>query len=243
MALASHDAADGDERSGAEAEFVGAEDGADEDVAGEAESAVNAERNAGAQAGAEESFVSIAKADFPGQAGVFDGSKWGGAGAAVVATDSDDVRAGFGDARGDYADAGARDELHPDACARIDGAQIVDELREVFDAVNVVMRRRRNQRSAGRGMANARDVLGDFAGGELAAFTGLAALRHFDFEFFGANQIFSGDAEAAGGDLFDFAGSARRCVEVGIFAAFAGVAAAADLVHRQGESFVSFRAQ
>ena len=39
--------------------------------------------------------------------------------------------------------------------------------------------------------------------GKLAAFAGLGALRHFDFEFFGADEIFGSDAEAAGGDLLD----------------------------------------
>src|SRR5260221_3989824 len=104
MALAGHDAADGDKGGGAEAEFVGTEDGADENVAGEAEATVDAERNAGAKAGAEESFVGVAQTNFPGQAGIFDRCEWGGAGSAVVTTDGDDVCAGFGDAGGDYAD-------------------------------------------------------------------------------------------------------------------------------------------
>jgi len=66
MTLAGHDAADGDKGRGAEAEFVGAEDGANENVAGEAEAAVDAERNAGAKAGAEESFMRVTETDFPG---------------------------------------------------------------------------------------------------------------------------------------------------------------------------------
>src|SRR5579859_4478905 len=243
MALARHDAADGDKGRGAESEFIGAEDGADQNVAGEAEAAVHAERDTRAQAGAQQSFVRVAEADLPGQAGVFDGSERRRAGAAIVAADCDDIRAGLGDPRGDHADAGAGDKLYADAGLRIDGAQVVDELREVFDAVNVVVRRRRDQRGAGRGVANARNVLGDFARRKLAAFAWLAALGHFDFELFGANEIFGGDTEAAGGDLLDLARAARRGVEIRIFAAFAGVAAAADLVHRQRESLVRFGAQ
>src|SRR5260221_539441 len=122
--------------------------------------------------------------------------------------DGYDIRAGFGNARGDHTDAGAGDELDADACTWIDSAQIVNELREVFDAVNVVVRRRRNQRSAGRRVANARDVFGDFARGKLPAFAGLGALRHFDFELFGADEIFGGDAEAARGHLLDSARAA-----------------------------------
>src|SRR5580704_12645447 len=243
MALTGHNAADGNEGRGTEAEFVRAEDGADENVAGKAEAAVHAESDAGTQAGAEQSFVRVAEADFPRQAGVLDRGERRGAGAAVVAADGDDIRPGFRDASSDYADARARNEFYTDARLRIDGAQIVDELREVFDAVNVVVRRRGNQRSAGRGVANARDVFGDLARGKLATLAGLGALRHFDFEFLGANEIFGGDAKAAGSNLLDLACRARCGVEIGIFAAFAGVAAAADLVHRQRQSLVCFGTQ
>ena len=93
-------------------------------------------------------------------------------------------------------------------------------------------------------MADARDVFGDFARGKLAAFAGLGALRHFDFEFFGVDEVIRGDAEAAGGDLLDFVrGGGLEAIGVGIFAAFAGVAAAADHIHRQGEGAMSFGAQ
>src|SRR5579864_5513583 len=107
MALAGHDASDGDKGGGAETELVCTENGADENVAGEAETAVDAESDAGAQASAQQGFVRVAEADFPGQAGVFDRGERRGAGAAVVSADGDNIRAGHGDARGDHADASA----------------------------------------------------------------------------------------------------------------------------------------
>src|SRR5439155_4501138 len=100
--------------------------------------------------------MGFAQTDFPGQSGVFDGRERRRAGTPVVAADGNDVRTSFGDAGGDDADTGARNEFYADARARVNGAEIVDELREIFDAVNVVVRRRRNQRSAGCGVADAR---------------------------------------------------------------------------------------
>jgi hypothetical protein len=44
MALASHDAADGEERGGAETKFVGAENGGENDIARELQATVDAER-------------------------------------------------------------------------------------------------------------------------------------------------------------------------------------------------------
>src|SRR5271155_5520927 len=177
----------------------------------------------------------FAETDFPREVGIFDRGERRRAGAAVVVTDGDDVGACFGDACGDDADACAAHQFYADACAGIYGAQVVNELGKVFDAVDVVVRRRRNQGSAGSCVADARDVLGDFASGELAAFAGLGALGHFDFELLGMNQIIGRDTKATGGDLLYFVGRGRlEAIGVGIFAAFAGVAAAADHVHGKG---------
>ena len=63
----------------------------------------------------------------------------------------------LGDARRDRADAHFRHQLHRNARLRIDVLQIVDELRQIFDRVDVVMRRRRNQAHAGNRVAHARD--------------------------------------------------------------------------------------
>ena len=60
------------------------------------------------------------------------------------------IGAGLGNARGDRADADLGDELHRNQTVRIDVLQVVDELREVLDRIDVVMRRRRDQADARR---------------------------------------------------------------------------------------------
>src|SRR5258708_10648088 len=176
----------------------------------------------------------FAQPNFPGKTGVLDGGQWRRTGPAVVPADGDNVRARLGYARGNDADSGTGNEFYADAGARIHGAQVVDQLREVFDAVNVVMRRRRNQRGGRRGVPDARDVFADFLGGQLAAFTGLRALRHLDFEFFGVDEIIRGDSKTSLGDLLDLVAPRRLyAVGIGILAAFAGIAPATELIRRQ----------
>src|SRR4051812_46424077 len=114
----------------------------------------------------------------------------------------------------------------------------MDELREVFDGVNVVMGRRRDEADAGGGVADFADVGIDFVAGELAAFAGFCALGHFDLELVGVDEIFGGDAESGRGNLLD-GGATPVAVGVGlealgVFAAFAGVGFAADAVHGDG---------
>ena len=60
----------------------------------------------------------------------------------------------FRDAGGDRADADFRNELHADARVVIRVLQVVNQLGQIFDRINVVMRRRRNQADAGRRMTD-----------------------------------------------------------------------------------------
>src|SRR5256885_13930759 len=96
--------------------------------------------------------MGFAQSDFPGKTSILIGGQGRGAGTAVVPADGDDVRTCFRNARGNDADSGAGNEFYADTRARIHGAEVVDQLGEVFDTVNVVMRRWGNQqRGWGRG--------------------------------------------------------------------------------------------
>ena len=168
-----------------------------------------------------------------------------GAGAAVVAGDEHVVGVGLRDARGDRADADLGDELHRDLRLRVRAAQVVDELLEVLDRVDVVVRRRRDEAHAGRRVAHRADVLVDLVAGQLAALAGLGALGHLDLQLVGVDEVVRGDAEAARGDLLDRR-AAQVAVGVGLEAprvlpALAGVRAAAEAVHRDRERLVRLR--
>ena len=111
MTLAHHDAAGRDQRRGREAEFVGAEKRADDDVAPVRmpPSTCTAMRRA---AVGDQRLVGLGQADLPGRAGVLDRGQRRGAGAAFEARDGDVVGARLGDAGRNRADADLGDELH-----------------------------------------------------------------------------------------------------------------------------------
>ena len=79
----------------------------------------------------------------------------------------------------------------------IGALQVVDQLGQVLDGVDVVVRRRRDQRHAGRGMAQPGDLLGHLVAGQLPAFAGLGPLGHLDLQHPGVGQVFDGHAEPA----------------------------------------------
>ena len=182
VALAHHDAAHGDQRHGGKAELLRAEQRGDHHVAAGLQLAVGLHPDAAAQIVEQQHLLRFGQAEFPGQPGVLDGAERRSAGAAVVAGDEHHIGMSLGDARGDRADADFRDQLDGDARLRIDVLQVVDQLRQIFDGVDVVVRRRRDEAHAGDGVARLGDDLVDFVAGQLAAFAGLCALRHLDLQ-------------------------------------------------------------
>jgi len=203
MALAHHDAADGDQRRGGEAELVGAEQGADDDVAAGLQAAVDLQRDARAQALFHQDLLRLGEADLPRRAGMLDGGEGAGARAAVIAGDGDMVGARLGDAGGDRADADFGHELHRHPAFRVDVLQVEDELGDVLDGIDVMMRRRRDQADARRRVTHLGDHRVDLVAGQLAAFAGLGALGDLDLHHVGVDEVFRRHAEAARRHLLD----------------------------------------
>ena len=239
MAFAHHDAARRDQGRGGKTEFVGAQKRSDSHVAAGAQSAIDLNRDAAAQSVQHQSLLGLGKADFPGTAGMGERGERGSAGAAFKARNRHMVGAAFGDAGRNRAHTHFRHQLDRNARLAVDAFEVADQLRQIFDGIDVVMRRRRDQAHARRGMAHLGDIGVHLVARQLAAFAGLGALRHLDLDVVGIDQIFGGDAEAARRHLLDRRAHGiaigQRLEAVGLFAAFAGVGAPADAVHGDGK--------
>ena len=170
--------------------------------------------------------------------------KRGGARPAAIAGNENVVGMSLGDARGNRADAHFRDQLDADPCGRIGVLQVEDELGEIFDRIDVVVRRRADQADAGSRVPHGRDHLVDLAAGELSPFAGLGPLGDLDLQLVGVGQIPACDAEAARRDLLDRRSlgiAVGQRLEAGVvFPSFARVALAAQAVHGDGQRFVRF---
>ena len=79
----------------------------------------------------------------------------------------------------------------------------MDELREILDAVNVMVRRRRDESHAWRAVTRLRDPRIHFRARELSAFAGLRALRHLDLDFLRVCQVVARHAETSARHLLD----------------------------------------
>ena len=117
-------------------------------------SAVGLQHDAAAQIVQHQRLVRFGHAELPRQAGVLDARQRRRAGAAGIAGDQDVVRVRLRHAGGDRADADFGHELDADPRGRVRVLQVVDQLRQILDRIDVVVRRRADQADTRRRVPN-----------------------------------------------------------------------------------------
>jgi hypothetical protein len=203
MTRADHQTPLGQKQSGAEADLVSAEQRSDDDVAAGLDPAVHPQAHASAQPGGDERALRVHEAELPRDACVLDRRQRARTGAAVGPGDVDDVRERLDDACRNEPDPGLRDELHRHVSIGVYLFEVEDQLCQVLDRIDVVVRRRGDQRNAGLRVAQPRDLGRDLVTGQLAALTRLRALSDLDLELGGEGRVLGSDTEASRGDLLD----------------------------------------
>ena len=180
---------DDDQRRCGEAELLGAEQGGDHDVAAGLELAVGLHDDAVAQPVEHQRLLGLGETQLPRAAGVLERRQRAGTGAAVVAGDQHHVGLGLRHPGGDGADADLGDELDVDARLRVGVLEVVDQLLEILDRVDVVVRRRADQPDARRGVPGLRDPRIHLVARQLTALAGLGALGHLDLDVVGVREV------------------------------------------------------
>ena len=227
----------GDQRRGGEAEFLRTQHARDGHVPAGHQLAVGFNDHPAAQAVVDQRLMRLGNAQLPGKASPLNGAFGSRAGPAVMTGDKDHLRTRLGNARGNRSNACLRAKLHADAGAAVGIFQVVDQLREVFNRVDIVVRRGRNQRHAGGGVPGFGDPGIDLCAGQMPAFPGFGPLRHFNLNFLRTAKILAGDAEPGGGDLLD-RGVPLRAKALRVLTALAAVGFSADVVHGDGHALV-----
>ncbi len=198
-----HDAARDHQRRGREAELLGAEQRGDHDVATRLQLAVDLHDDPVAKSVEQQRLLRLGQTELPRRARMLLRGQRGGAGAAVVPGDQHHVGMRLGHARGDGADAVLAHQLHVHARTGVGVLQVVDQLRQILDRVDVVVRRRRDQPDTRRGVPHLGHPRVHLVPRKLAALTGFRALGHLDLDVGAVGQVVAGHAEPAGGHLLD----------------------------------------
>ncbi len=140
---------------------------------------------------------------FPGKASVVDGISRRRPGAAVKGGHQYHLGPGLGHACRHGSHPGLAHQLHGNPRPGVGIFQIIDQLCQILNGINVVMRGRGNEPHTGGGMAGLGYPGVDLAPGKLAALPGLCPLCHLNLNLLGADQVAGGHPEPSGGHLLD----------------------------------------
>ena len=142
----------------------------------------------------------------------------------------------------DRAHADLGHELHRDAGRGIGALEVENELRQVLDGVDIMVRGRGDEHDAGRGVAHFGNNFIDLVSGQLAAFARFGALGHLDLQLARVHQIVARNAEPRRRHLFDRAlfriAVCKRDISFLVLAAFPGIRGGAEPVHGDRQGFV-----
>ena len=116
--------------------------------------AVGFQNDAAAKVVQDQSLVRFSQTKFPWNTCVFDASLRRGAGPAIITADEHHIGMRFGHPSRDGPDAHLRHELNANARMMIGIFEIVNQLGQILDRVNVMMRRWGNQPDPGCGVAH-----------------------------------------------------------------------------------------
>ena len=202
-AHAHHHAAHADKRCRRKAEFLRSKEGSDCDIPAAHKLAVRLNANAVAKTILQEGLMCFRNAELPRKAGIVNGRNRSCSRSSVIAGNQNDLGTCLCHAACNRADSCFRNQLHGNSCVTVCILQIIDQLCQILDRINVMVRRRRNQRNAGCGITGSCNPGINLLSGKMAAFTGLCPLCHFDLDLHGAVQVLRGHSEAAGGHLLD----------------------------------------
>mmetsp|Transcript_22651 Transcript_22651/g.65931 ORF Transcript_22651/g.65931 Transcript_22651/m.65931 type:complete len:300 (+) Transcript_22651:1079-1978(+) len=239
VALAHHDAPQGDEWRCREAELLGPEECSDHHVAPVLQLAVGLELHPGPEVVQHQGLLRFGDPELPGQPRALHPGPGRGPGAAVVAADGHVVGLGLGHARGHHADPNLRHQLHRYLSLGLGVLQVVDQLRQVLNRVNVVVRRGADQPDTRGGASAFANIVGDFEPWELTPLPRLGPLGHFDLDLVRVGQVVGGHTEPPAGHLLD-----RRSPVVQephrVLASLTRVALGTEPVHGHCQGLVGF---
>jgi hypothetical protein len=242
MALAHEDTAHSDERSGSKAPFFSTKQTSQGNITTSLELAISLDNNTTTKIVKYQSLVSLSQTQLPRETSVLDTSPSRGTSTTIVTRDQDVIGLGLGDTRGDDTDTDLRHKLDGDSGSRAGALKIVDQLLEILNGVNVVVRRRRDKTDTRGGVTGTSNRLGHLVARKLTTLTRLGTLSHLDLKLVGVSKVGRSDTETTRSDLLDgrtHGVTVRHTLRpLGILTTLTSVGLATKTVHGNGKSRV-----
>ena len=195
ITLTHHDTAQHYQGQRAKRELVGTQHGHDDDVLGSLQLSVGLQAHLTAQAVHHQRLLCLSKTNLWRDTSEAHRRGWAGTRTTLGTRDNNQVGLGLGHTGSDGSHATLGNELHADGSRGVDVLQVEDELCQVLDGVDVVMRWRRDERDARNGVTRLGNDLVDLEARQLSALARLSTLCHLDLYLLGIHQVFGSDAK------------------------------------------------
>lgn len=143
----------------------------------------------------DEGLVGLSETELPRKTSVLDSGPSRSSSSSVVSRDEDVIRLRLRHSRSDDSDSDFGNELDGDSSAGIGTLEVVDELLEILDGVNIVVRGRGDESYSGSGVTGASNGGRNLVTGEFSSFSGLRSLGHLDLKFIRVGEVVGGDSE------------------------------------------------
>ena len=147
--------------------------------------------------------MGLCQSQFPGKSGIVDGVSRCRTGTTVITGYQDDLGSRLGHTGCYGSHTGFRYQLYGDSCLGVGIFQIVDQLRQILNGINVVMRGRRDQGHTWCGVSSLGDPWIYLSSGQMSALAGFCSLCHLDLDLLCTHQIAAGDAKTSAGYLLN----------------------------------------
>ena len=207
-------------------------------ICGGANAAADDQRNMISDSFVTQTLIHSSQRKFYGDSHIVTNTGGGGSSAAAEPVNGNDVCSAAGDPAGDGSDVVYSGYLDDDGflviCRFFQG---IDQLPQIFDGINIVVRRGRNRICAFRHHSGAGYISYDLGPGQMATDTGFCTLSHLDLDSGSGFQILFVYAEAPGCHLNN--GVFAIGIKIFVQPAFAGVIADAQFLRCFGKTGMS----
>mmetsp|Transcript_17676 Transcript_17676/g.41550 ORF Transcript_17676/g.41550 Transcript_17676/m.41550 type:complete len:260 (+) Transcript_17676:2909-3688(+) len=203
VALAHHDAAHGNERCSGKAKPLCAKKCCNHHITARPELAISLQGHTAPQAIENQGLMCFGQTNLPWSPGMLDARPLGGSSTTIAAADQDVVSFALGNSSRHNTYTDLTDELDTHTCIRVGILEVENQLSQVLNGVDVVVRRGRDESNSRGGVSSLRDASLHLLARKLSSLTRLGALGHFDLELLGIRQILHCNTKASRSDLLD----------------------------------------
>ncbi|KAH3660385.1 hypothetical protein OGAPHI_006971 [Ogataea philodendri] len=193
----------GDQWSGSETPLFCTKQTCNSNVSSGLELTIGLNSDSSSQVVQNKSLVSLSKTKLPWQTSILDTGPSGSTGTTIVSRNQNVVCLGLSDTRSNDTNTNFRNKLDGNSSSWISTLQVVNELLQILNRINIVVRRWRNQPDTCGGVPGLGNVVRNLVTWQFTTFTWLGTLGHLNLQLIGVSKVIRSNTKSTRGNLLD----------------------------------------